>query len=193
MFFIPIAAIVIFIWLIVNAVQGGRMARLQMDTDKSIAKTKQLQETAVDMDASYLVQQQLRKPQDQRKAVSEFMGGREDWDLYASNLDKDSLLVLSMNALLVRQGHVSSSLASCVGTSFYGRDPAYFSAQQWRSMTEQVLLAFEKELNKRDIPAVVLCEKSYPGTVRVPEQSLRSYIDANGPGSTEAFSYRMSF
>ena len=193
MFFIPIAAIVIFIWLIVYAVQQGRMASLNADINRSIAKSQRLQDAVLDWDASYLAEQKLRSPQQRRKAVADFMGGGPDWELYSCNLDEGSLLTLSINALLVKQGHLSFGLASSgTGTWFYGRSPA-ISAVKWRTMTEQYLLALSDELERHGIHAEVICRKSYPGAKNpVPDTNLRRYIAEHGPGQTEGFSYRFT-
>jgi hypothetical protein len=191
MFFIPIAAIVIFIWLIIHSVQGGRMAKLNIDVNRSIAKTDKLQAAAVDWDADYNAEMKLRNRKDQIATLSALMGGGPDWDLYASNLETASLRTLSMNALLVRDGHLSSSLASHVGTTFYGRSMS-MSREQWCSMTEQVLLKLADEITKKGIPAIVICRRSYPGVETIPDQELRSYIAEHGPGQTQTFSYRMT-
>ena len=191
MFFIPIAAVVIVFWIIINSVQEGRLKGIQNAGRREVERSQRLRAVTYDGDAAYIAEMRMRQRHLQAKEIVNFMGGGKDWERYTGNLDKGSILTLSLIAALAPQGKLTM-LCMGIGFRLYGRNPSSMGEKEWRSMTEQFLLHAEDVLNKKGIPAVDLCRRGWSGSNvknACTWQNLRQYIAKYGAGSTEAFEY----
>lgn len=189
MFFVPIAAVVLFIWYLVHLFMAYNEGVYIRDRKRSTALTEALTAVAEDRD----LERSLNRSMTQDKALQimrSYLPKTPEWDFYIDHADAMECAVLIRMA---EQGKIPYFLLWSLGTYFR---VAYYDipkADYARSLVlnEQFLLMIESELNMHGVDAVLLFQRQTPQTG--PWTPLRRYMEKFGPGfSDNTFKYRFT-
>ena len=200
MFWIPIAAIVIAIWLIVGAVRGVKDASYEASFSQKRQSEQQLAGSVLDPALESELSYNLGGQRDVcRQIVRSFMGGGEEWDEYAdllSGKQKAVLVRMAQRGRLPRDftGGYGANLP--LGNTALHPDPKRTGLEPTRGvvMNEEFILRIEEQLQSCGLDAVVMVSTSrYNGKdTEMCDLPLRDYLGRFGSGSTN-YSSRFRF
>ena len=196
MFWIPIAAIAVLIWLIVGAVHSAKDARYLAGYNRRRESEKQLADLTVDPSLeSELSTQMDGRPSEWKRTVRSFMDGGEEWEVYTDLLagKKKALLVL-----MAGRGNLPRDFTGAYGDNlpigFYTLHPkkpgdVRLAPQRGIEMNEELILRVEDRLNSHGLDAVAMVStEHYDGSKNdLHNMPLRDYLRQFGRGSTNYF------
>ena len=188
MFFIPIAAVIIFIWFLVHLYMGYNEGKYNYEQKVSSDRTKALESVAVDEYAESQIKKEITG-KNAEQILRDYLPSGDEWDFYASNADKTEC------ALLVRMaatGKIPEHFVWPFGSYLrvkYDLPPA--DLQRCTELNEQFLLMIESDLLKRGINTVLLFQRQNPKTG--PWTPMRDYREKNGSCFTDnSYKYRFT-
>ena len=193
MFWIPIAAIIIFIWMICYAVNSARAAQFDREHRERRNAERSLAESVTDEALESDLNRQLEgKYEECRRIVREFMGGGGEWSVYADYLSgKKKALLVSMARCgrLPRNFVISGDTLPLVKDSFSpkNKDGQCLTPERGREMNEEFILRVEEYLNTRfhiGVQAVVSTWRYDGQDNRLIRMPLREFLGKYGSGST---------
>ena len=179
MFFIPVAAVVLFIWFIVYCVQSARESKFYYDLDKDRQRTQSLESMTRDdrMEREFQnarMQGRLSDDDD----VSRFMGGGREWEEYAM-----SEWFLKLKAVrMAKCGKIPHEFSDGLGYHLCMVSNSNMSKEMWAGMNVRFLLRLEEELQAHSVPAVALFQHQNPTG---PWTRLRETVQREGTDCTE--------
>ena len=179
MFFIPVAAVVLFIWFIVYCVQSARESKFRYDLDRDRQRTQSLESMTRDdrMEREFQnarMQGRLSDDDD----VSRFMGGGREWEEYAR-----SEWFLKLKAVrMAKFGKIPHEFSDGLGYHLCMVSDSGMSKEMWAGMNVRFLLRLEEELQAHSVPAVALFQHQNPTG---PWTRLRETVQREGTDCTE--------
>lgn len=193
MFWIPIFAIFIVIWLIRYTVDGVKMTKFNNEYERKTA----LRESMRDRTASPDLEQRLFREYERKydawgTIVQEFMGGGEEWRAYA---DFETGKLKAVTALMLKDGKLPRVYTDPLGVKLgmsekspsVGHENGFYNNITGNSaarMNERFMLMVEDTLHRHGIDATVVCQR-YLGVQNTPPYiSLRKLITKYGDGCT---------
>ena len=201
MFWIPIAAIVIAIWLIVGAVRGVKDASYEASFSQKRQSEQQLADSVLDPTLESELSYNLEGQYDLwKQIVRSFMGGGEEWNLYTDVLagkKKATLVRMSQHGKLPRDFTGGFGTELPIGsTTLRPKNQAdpHLTPSRGVEMNEEFILRVEEELRSCGLNAVAMAATNrYDGSKTVLHNiPLREYLDRFGRGSTN-YSTRFRF
>ena len=179
MFFIPVAAVVLFIWFIVYCVQSARESKFRYDLDRDRQRTQSLESMTRDdrMEREFQnarMQGRLSDDDD----VSRFMGGGREWEEYAR-----SEWFLKLKAVrMAKCGKIPHEFSDGLGYHLCMVSDSNMAKEMWAGMNVRFLLRLEEELQAHSVPAVALFQHQFPTG---PWTRLRETVQREGTDCTK--------
>lgn len=183
MFFIPVAAVVLFIWFIVYCVQSARESKFRYDLDRDIQRTQSLESMTRDdrMEREFQnarMHGSMQGSLSDNDDVSRFMGGGREWEEYAR-----SEWFLKLKAVrMAKCGKIPHEFSDGIGYHLGMLSDSNMSEEMWAGMNVRFLLRLEEELQAHSVPAVALFQHQFPTG---PWTRLRETVQREGTDCTK--------
>lgn len=178
MFFIPIFAVFLFIWLCVFAVQSARGAKFEHEMKTVRQNAEILNAAVVDWDLAERMERELRSDS-KYTVLQRYMGGGKEWEVFARETGSDTLRSFNLAARMIPYGKLPATI---VGEHHATHSLRTLTPEQWGGMQEDFLLKLEDELSRRGIGAVAMCRDGFPHQGKaIP---IRERVKREGRGCT---------
>lgn len=189
MFFIPIAAVFLFIWFILYIWMEVGKAKFQAEYNREKVKRETLERLTTDVDLEMRLSEELEKdcllwPD----IVGNFMGDSKEWRDYA-DFSSGKLKALIVRMLEYRKLPRIATSPFGFYLTMYQKSPSAIkgngiSLRRGWEMNEEFLLTVEKRLRSAGYHAVVMCKRVGTFEKEEPFVPLRELIQKNGPGAS---------
>ncbi len=180
MFFIPIAAVVLFVFLLVRIYMAFNEGKMNRELELSKSRTDKLRSIAEDPYLESQIRSQMTWTNADR-IMHDYLPDTPDWNFYISNADRKNCAMLITMAKL---GKVPQLFMWGLGDHLRVTCDLYSpDLPRSQKLNEQFLLKMESELQNRGVDAELLFQQQYPKTG--PWTPMRSYYEKNGAGFTD--------
>ena len=188
MFFIPIAAVVIFVWYLFHLYMGYNEGKYNHERRISGERTEKMLSAASDRQMESRIRKELTGSQ-AIQTLRDYLPDSEEWRFYADRADNRECAVLIR---MTAHGKLPEHFIWAFGDYLrvrYDLPPA--DLRRCAELNERFLLMMESELIKRGIDTVLLFQRRNPKTG--PWTPMRQYREENGGGFTDnSFMYRFT-
>lgn len=192
MFFIPIAAVILFVWFIfylIGAYNQGKSRHRAVAYQDALEKTRMYMDQDLENDLRYHFEKHDMRPGD---VVCSFMGGDRQWKVYADSFSSDSINKAIL-AMMAKQGKVPwRFFASGCGLHLpesitHTPGPNQIRPERMFVMNEEFILRAEECLNRNGAPVSAYCTVDLPDGRKNVFISVRSLRQEYGAGLTRYF------
>ena len=180
--FIPIAAVIIFIWLIAQFVMGCNEAVYQRESARIRAGEQKMASSAEDRQLEEKLRAEIKKNKGNGDLVTAFMNDGRDWAPLCGKSDNGIMRVLAV--AMAQHGKAPYRMIWHIGQTFPYKQNDLYSMEQWVMMNEEYMLALEAELRRHGVLADAMCRHNYPDLG--PWRRLRDEVQKEGGGCTDA-------